>query len=811
MKISIRMQLILIFAGAITLFGGLYSSAVLAQSPDSSIAVKSSYLVVEGRVYSEETGQPLSHVTVQIVGGGSATKSNEEGRYRLRMKPGNYEIKISHIGYYSQKFAVTESDTEIDRDVSLRSSIIDLGTRKVYARAYDPAQRIIAEAIRRKKDILSQIHDYSFDAYAKLVLTNADKPDTENIFLITETRSTSYWEQPDKYKEVITARRQSANMPAEDNMVTVGEMLNFNRNRIDLGRYDVVSPTATDAMDHYNYYLLDTVYVDSRAVFVLEVEPKNEYAPLFVGQIQIVDSTYDVVGVDVGFSKGIRLPLLDSARYHQSMAQIENRYWLPVEIGFSGLVSFDIPFPGIPRRINFAHIASIYQYRIDPGLEKGTFGEYEIEIDKDADDIDSAAWAAQRPIPLTATEVHGYERIDSLEQAPKPFYKMALMGLAGGVALITIGRDDIFHFNRVEGPYAGFRADRYDLIPNTRIHLATGYSFENKLWQYQVGADYRLSMNRRLWLSAEIKDEIVPRPTIISNSYYNFTTNALLFKIDPFDYYREKGVNGYLSFKPVNHTRLRLTYHDLQQLSQSKTTDFGFFRDGITPRDNAAIIDGRMRSIAATFEYDSRRMIKFKDWDYTGYAPYYVILRAGVEFASPRFISNDFDFRRYFIQWQCRVRVGGWGITRLTGYAGSSDGSLPPQRYFIVDFHDPDFFKMTGFNTVKEHNFGGDRAAAFYILHDFGTGLFRHSGDRYLQRIPFGLTIHGGAMWTEFKRPPLSPESYLRAAPMAYSEIGFGLDNLTPFMTPFNLAVNFTWQLSDYSTEKFSLMFDFRF
>jgi len=592
--------------------------------------------------------------------------------------------------------------------------------------------------------------------------------------------------------------------------VAVGEMLNFNRDRLDLGRYNVVSPTAHDAMDYYNYYLLDTVYIDGKGVFVLEIEPKNEYAPLFVGEIQIADSTYDVVKVDVGFSKGLQFPMIDSARYYQSMASIDNRYWMPIEIGLSGLATFDIPIPGIPRRIDFAHVASIYQYRIDSGLAPGTFGEYDIEVDEKADDIDTAAWETARIVPLTELETRGYERIDSLKHAPKPIYKQVLKGAAAGLLLLTMGDHDIFHFNRVEGPYAGIGLNPRRWIPNTQLRFKTGYAFDNRLWQYEYGAAYQIWARQKFWVGAYIKDEIVHRPTAISRPNYNSTANAVLFKFDPFDYYREKGISAYFSIKPVNQTRLGIEYVDYRQLSQVKNSDFGLFRESITPRDNPPIINGRLRSVAVRLSYDSRKLINSKGVDIIGMASRYIRLNAGLEYASPRFIDNDFDFRRYYLQLESTAMIGGLGIASLTGMIGSSDGSLPPQKYFIADFHDPDFFKSTGFNTVMEDNFGGDRMALFYAIHDFGTHMFRNTGDRYLKTIPFGLTIHGGAMWSEFSRRPEIPDASLREAPTVYGEIGFGINNLTPFMMPFNLSVNFTWQLSHYRLKRFYLLYNFR-
>jgi hypothetical protein len=810
-KILDNSYIAILKSGVICVIGVLLmAGSPLAENLQLSPNTKIKNAIIEGAVFDEETGEAISHVTVQIPGSGRATKTNYDGCYRMILKPGSYEFKVSHVGYYSQKYTISLSDSALTKDVYLKTSVYDLGERDVYSRAYDPAQRIIAEAIRRKKDILSQIHDYSFDAYSKLVLCDANKLSSENIFLITESQSKSYWEQPDKYKEVISARKQSANLSAEGNLVAVGQMLNFNRNRVDLGRYDVVSPTARDAIDYYNYYLLDTVYIDEKAVFVLEVEPKNEYKPLFVGEIHIADSSFDVVKVDVGFSRGIQLPMIDSARYYQSMAQIDDRYWMPVEIGLTGKVTFDIPFPGIPKNIIFSHIASIYSYRIDAGHPDRTFGEYDIEVDNGADDIDSTEWDEHQMIPLTAWEKRGYERIDSVKNAPKPIYKHALKGLAAAAMIMTFGYHDIFHYNRVEGPYTGFgfRSDRW--IPNTRLQMKTGYSFENKFWQYEYGISYRFLKSRKLWLGGSIKDEIVHRPTVISRPGFNSTANALLRKIDPFDYYREKGVSGYLSIKPVNHTRFRIGFRDYHQLSESKKTDYGFFRTKIIPRENPPIVDGRMRSVSATLSYDSRKLINSKGRDLISSTSRFVRMEAGIEYASPDFIRNDYDFRWYYFRLQSRIMLSGSGLMGLTGYIGSSDGDLPPQRQFIADFHDPDFFKQTGFSTVGENSFTGDRVAMVYAVDDFGAHMFRNSGIEFLKKLPVGFTIHGGAMWIEFRRPPMLSEESLRTAPTAYSEIGFGLSNLTPFIMPFNLAINFTWQLSAYDTNRFSIMIDFK-
>ncbi len=286
----------------------LLIAAAQAEPPTRSAPLR----LVQGVAFDTLTGEPIPYVTVQVPGTGKSALVNPEGRYRLMLSPGRYQLRFSHIGYLSKTLDVVVGDSARNCDVYLQPTVLQVRGITVYEQPYDPAQQIIIEAIRRKKDILERIHDYRFDAYTKLVVREIPKPDSSKIFLITETQLTCFWEQPDRYKQIITARKQSSNLPAEGNQVGVGEILNFNRNRIDIGRYSLVSPTAKDALDHYDYYLRDTVSVDGRRIFRLMIEPRRESEPLFVGNISIADSTYDVVEVDVGFNKAVEIPFLDS-------------------------------------------------------------------------------------------------------------------------------------------------------------------------------------------------------------------------------------------------------------------------------------------------------------------------------------------------------------------------------------------------------------------------------------------------------------------------------------------------------------------
>ncbi|RME24715.1 MAG: hypothetical protein D6800_08400, partial [Candidatus Zixiibacteriota bacterium] len=653
--------------------------------------------------------------------------------------------------------------------------------------------------------------DYTFDAYTKLVVYDNTKPDSLPIVLIAESQTTSYWEQPNKYKEIIRARRQSANLNAEENLLTVGEILNFNRNRIEIGRYRFVSPTARDALNYYNYYLLDTITVDHRRVFRLEIEPKNAVDPLFTGMIQIADSTYDVVAVDVGVSEAVSFPFVDSIRYAQTLAPFADGYWLPVQIRFTARMNLPVPFPGFPRKMKLFDVASLYHYTFEAGSPPGTFDEYELEVADDADRVDSSTWAAGQTIPLTAGEHAGYRRIDSLAHAPKPWYYHVGMA-AVSLAALGLGADEnIFHFNRVEGPYLGLKLGlgRYD--KGARVWIRHGYAFEARRWHQQYGAAYAFRGKSQLRLRLEYIDGIVRRPVVMSKPDRATTFTAVTGGIDPFDYFREQGVRFSSVARPLSHTLFVLTYNDFRQTTEPIRTDFSLFDRDKPIRPNPVVADGHLRSVGVTFWYDSRKRVKIKGGEWLLRSPQFTRFTANAEIAEPDLFNTDFEYRRYEFAVTRKQQVFRFGNSLIRGGFGFSTGALPPQKLFVVDYGEEVFFSRTGFNTLNETNFVGDRFAFIALDHDFGRRLFVWSRLPGIRKLPWRLSLHGGVFWSDFRNHKAYRSAVREpSAPRAYSELGFGLGNLTPFLSPFNLALSFTWQLSAYDTERFSFQFDLK-
>src|SRR5918993_635465 len=97
--------------------------------------------MITGRVIDEKTGQPLSEVTVQIVGQevvGTrlATLTGIDGRYRLvNVRPGTVTITVRRIGYQLKSITGLQLDPgkTLEQDVILIPGSIELSAIVVSA------------------------------------------------------------------------------------------------------------------------------------------------------------------------------------------------------------------------------------------------------------------------------------------------------------------------------------------------------------------------------------------------------------------------------------------------------------------------------------------------------------------------------------------------------------------------------------------------------------------------------------------------------------------------------------------------------
>jgi hypothetical protein len=669
------------------------------------------------------------------------------------------------------------------------------------------AGAIIAAAIARRHALLATLQDYQYQVAVKLVVRDLDQPQdsASSIAFVKETRSSVSWQAPGHYHETVVARRQVNHLHGVWTPLSINDIGNYQRNRLVAQSQWLVSPIATDALDHYAFRILDTLCIKDHQVIRLAFVPRSETSPGFAGTIDIAASTYDVMAIDAGVNDATRFGLWRKVRYQASFEDTGGGRWMPHLIRLTGEARLAARLPRTPRNVALEQEAQFDRFQLNESGQSGIPNELRVVIERLADRADSAAWSLPGAIPPTATERQVWNRRDSA--ARRLPGRIGRMGRAFQLSRFSTAGPDFFHFNRVDGAYVG-AGSTWRTTPDLTLSTKVGYGTASEQWQYRVGGEYQVSEPRRLWLGLSYHDETVTRPSLLPHSV-DRTVEALLYRRDPLDYYRERGLTLSFAIRPVDFTRLELHYNDQEQSSLPAVTDYSLLTPSRAPRSNGSIVNGRMRSLSGSFTYDSRSLLRRNGLDSPLPSLTWTRINVSAEVASPRLIPDDFDFRRYSLQVERHQRTLGMGITTINALVGITTGTVPPQRYFAIDFGLRRLgFQAGGFKTLGDTGFAGNRIAMVSVRHDFDRLLFAKSGLPLIRRSPFTLSVYGAAFAINFvDHTQLSGDSAFRATSGPYSEAGFALGNLVPFLAPLNLGAQFTWQLSRQSTRRFQFGF----
>ncbi len=714
------------------------------------------------------TGAPIPAVNVRILGTSKGTVSNAEGRYRLPLEPGRQAIVFSHLAYDRDTVVIGDADTPatgtppestpvrgdvIVHDVSLRPAT--LVYPEVLVLAEDPAIEIIRKAIENKRRWMDRLKTYRFDAYTRQVIDR----DT-SVASITEAFTTGWVLSGDTLRERVVQKRQTANVPMEENFAAVRRLVNFNDDRITLFNVNVNSerrtytftgPTAPDALDNYDYRLLRTRRSNNIEMYEIAMTPKTRLKPLFNGTITIADRSFAVVGVNLEPNETFTMPFVKEIvlRYRQQFALYDSLFWMPADIRIDGSFTVSIMGFGIPR-VGFRQISSIYNYELNVPVPDSVISQGRVTVDSSTAIYDSTYWHSNLIVPLTTDETTAYNTLDSTQTLEKQFKPGGMLGALGyddsTSAGSLLGMVDA-RFTRVEGFYLGASEDLKSLIPQTVLGIGMGYGFSDKRMQYGVSVSVRPIGKQPFTIGGEAYRRADHTP---DGGYYGAVVNsiaALFDKNDYRDYYRAEGYSAWADYAPGRRFRSRITFVSQDENSMPVATSYGFILRDRAFRPNPAIAEGTRRLVGLTISFGLKR----EALDIVNNSN----LEITAEHSSPAFLSSDFDYTRVSTILTYTVPVFGRDLLfpaslRIRAFAGKGFGNLPPQQSFTADT------RLTGFapfgvlrgGLVKEYS--GDAVVSIAIEQNFRSLPFLALDLPFLYRNGVELVVHGAfaRAWT---------------------------------------------------------------
>jgi len=774
---------------------------------------------VNGLVVDGKTNLPLSFSNIRVAESALGTATNKDGQFNLKLKKGNYNLIASFIGYISDTIVVELVCNISNVKFNLTETKINL-PEVVITPGINPALEIIRKAMVKKKEREEKILSYEFDAYTKGSIRTEDdlqagrnsvslgigSSDSSELKItgILENQSKGFYKKPDDYKEIILARKQSANFPPSINVLSGGRLIqNFYSDDVNFFGRDVPGPLAENALEYYDYFLEETFGLDNTQVFKIFMTTINRSDPGFEGNIFINANTFDLAKVNLQLNKAANFNgLFDTVNVFQQFSVFDDSISMPVDYRLFANANY----LGLAR-FGFEINTILYDYKLNDQLDENIFDKAIVTVLPDADKKDSSFWQNIQTIPNTTEEEIAYLRIDSLKNVPQTFWdnfsilspRMQLNDNLSVSAPISM-----YHFNPVEGhalDYGFFIDDLVEERLNSSLNFS--YGFANKKLKTDFLIQYLLGNYR----TTELNFGTFNKTKILfgeSDNYNELTSTllALLSKYSFRDYYYSKGFSLGISGEVLPILRLGVGFENLHDRSAVNNSDFSFFAKDKMYRANKTIDNVKVNAITATFKIDFRDYIEdrfYRRRVNTGKT--FFTLEGSMMYSNSGFLKSDVDFNKYDFTFYGTINSFRTARFDYKLYGFYNNGKLPFQLYYAVPGNFDLASKNFSFRTLQVNEVISDRAVSLNLEYNFRDELFKLLGIPGLKDWGIQLNTFLNIMYSNPSDDAkfntlLQSKSYL----LPFYETGFSIGHV---LVP--IQIEFAWKLNYLDENNFRI------
>lgn len=678
---------------------------------------------VNGIVKDALTKKTLPFASI-ISNDGSSTISDVDGKFSLLSQKKISSFQVSYIGYKKNTTAI--ENNKLYYGVFLTQKANELNEVKVPNK--NPALAIVKKAIenKQKNNPLDKLSSFEFKSYNKLIVTA--NPDSINgsldsIFVTTpfgkhfkKIDSTDY-----QFKEIIkkqhlfqtekVSQYQYNNKRRKETILgsrmagfkkPVYEVLSFNLQSFSIydPKYELFetkynSPIANNALENYNFKLLDTVTIGGRNTYMIYFKNKKKKKASGLEGILYIDQTNYAIAKAIMRIKGI----LDISGIHEFQYIPEQNLWFPIQKKIKivkGINDDDIKILGgtiqfdgdieenlKPReRVESDYIYLLsqtnnfdIQYNTPVKIKKPIV---EIEIKDDAINKPESFWAEYRKDSLDTRSQKTYITLDSISIKKRVESRLNLgRKILSGYLPLKIWDFDlrkILSYNNYEGLRLGIGGiTNDDFSRKYRIEGYTAYGLRDYAFKYNLGISARVDKFSNTWIGIAYTDDV---REIASTDY---AIEKRIFKI-----YDPRSIN-FSTFYKYENWRISLE----SKIIPKTESIFVLANTFVEPKFNYAYnLNGTLyETYTTTTATISLKWNPYSDYMQTPtgrvesekrYPKFTLQLTQSI----PGLLKNDFSFSKIDFKAEYQIKHLDGQRTFLLFEAGHAFGDLPlPQLY----------------------------------------------------------------------------------------------------------------------------------
>lgn len=775
---------------------------------------------VSGRVTDMQSQVPLSSCSVYALNSGNGVITDENGKYSFIISGRTDSIAISMIGYKTAIRAVSKStQQEINFEAEPASASMKEVVISVKVK-YTKAQRLVKKVIDAKirNDVFNS-DSYQAEVYDKIEIdlknipekiqnnrllkplafafnnmdTTADNQKALPVYISESNSKFYYIKNPEKerydYKAIKSSGLDNSSMLTY--IDGLYKRINVYNNNIKLVDVNFVSPVSDNALNYYDYHILDTLYFSGHRCIQVQFSPQQFGSNTFKGYMWIADTTYALKSVVMHMDKNANINFVNKFEISQFFEADSARKYFPEK----NILYIDLNLPAMKKTGVIAKKSTLYNEAILNNKNIDT------AFQKKPEDIsqlmkDTSNWDSIRLEPLSKSENSVYKLMDTLATIPVvAAYAKVISALSDGyysTGHVDIGNIYSFYTNNyIEGNRFNFGL-KTNTGFNKDIQLKTyvGYATKDQQTRYQFRSLFVLDRKQwstlRLTYSSDLYGTYDHEDELDQNSIFasflrriKSSRIRLINRREADIQFKKYFLKGIGIFAQANHSILT-PYFNVY-----------YTHNGFTPylvTKPGVFNDYKVNEVTLSLRYSFKEKFITQHYRRGSLGSNYPI--ATLSFTKGIKIDNgllqsDFDYSKWNLYIEHDFTLGRIGQLSYTADAGLTQGILPVVLLDVQKGNDTYYYNKYAFNNMNRYEFATDRYVTLSMQQSFGSFPFNYIP--LLKRLKWRslATFKGilGDMSQENKRAngyydPQIDYHFTVPNRNPYMEAGVGIDNI---------------------------------
>ena len=708
--------------------------------------------IITGKIIDAQTKKPLAACSVYALNSGNGVITDDDGKFTLTVNDRTDSIAASIIGYKTISKALTKEEEQV---INFEAQKVENSMAEVVIAIkskYTKAQRLILKVIKNK-DINDAFNNKSFQCqvYDKMEvdLKNLPKKLENNKlmrplkFAFNNQDTTAdndkllpvyYQKNPEKDRYDYTAIKSSGldNKSILTYIDGLYKKINIYTNNIKLVNVNFISPIADNALNFYDYHILDTLYFDNHRCIQVQFSPAHFGSNTFNGYLWIADTSYAIKSLVMHMDKNANVNFVKKFEISQFFEAENQEKFLPQKT----VLYMDLVVPLKKQTGAIAKKTTVYNDIIlNNSLIDSAFNKKFIPISAYATDS-SKLRPIQRFEPLSKSENSVYVLMDTLTKIPAvvTYAKIASALSTGYYSAGHLDLGDIYYIytnNIIEGNRFTFGA-KTNYRFNNRIQLKgyAGYALRDQQFRYLLGSVFVLNPRKWSTLSLELSSDLTGTYDHSDELDQNSIFASFLRRVK---YSQTRLINSkyadvsFLKYlnndwaigADINHNVLTPFF------SVYYTHDnFKPYTDSLSESDNYVISDAK---ISLRYSHKERYITQHYRRGSLG-STYPIITLSytkGTKINDGTF-KSDFDFSKWNFYLEHNIADGRIGQLSYIIDAGLTNGVLPIVLLNVLKGNDTYYYNKYAFNNMNRFEFVTDKYVSLSVQQSFNSFPFKY-------------------------------------------------------------------------------------